>query len=409
MNLIKEILKIIDIITAVYLIYYIIAGVYALKTKKVIKEHNKKHKFAIIIPARNEERVIGNLLKSLKKQEYTKELYEIFVVTNNCTDRTKEISLENNAQIIECLEPVKSKGEALKVAFKKLNEYDYEAYIIFDADNIVHPKFINKMNNALGQGYELAQGFRDSKNISDTWISSCYSLHYLIHNIFLNKARMNLDKSSFINGTGFMITKDYLKRKEYNSQTLTEDIELTVKCAICDEQIAFIEDAITYDEQPTTFIESWKQRKRWSIGTVQCFKAYSKKLIKNFLRKNSFSNIDAFIFITSPFIQFLGVIAYISHLLIGLIQLTYINYVSKIITLVIWYFITIALSITAIRLSKKNIIPYLKGIATLPIFILSWIPINILAIFSQRKQNKWEKIEHTKDVTIDKMLEANYK
>lgn len=409
MELIKEILKVIDIITATYLIYYVITGLCAIKTKKTIRKATEQHKFAIIIPARNEEKVIGNLLKSLNKQEYPKEQYDVFVAINNCTDKTKEVSLRNNAQVIECQVPVKSKGEALRIAFNELAKDDYEAYIIFDADNIVHPKFIARMNKALDEGYELAQGFRDSKNISDTWVSSCYSIHYLIHNIFLNQARMNIDKSSFINGTGFMIAKRYISRKGYKASTLTEDIELTTKCAIDNERIAFVEDAITYDEQPTTFKASWKQRKRWSIGTIQCLKLYSKKLIRKAFKKDSFSSIDNLIFLFSPVLQFLGAISYIAHLLIGIIQVSNINYMGKISTVLVYYVTSLVLSIAAIKMKKKHVIPYIKGIIMLPIFVLSWIPINILACFSQGRQNKWEKIEHTRDVTIDKILEVNYK
>lgn len=409
MELFKEILKVIDIVTAAYLVYYVITGLCSIKTKKLIKKATNTHKFAIVIPARNEERVIGNLLKSLNKQEYPKERYEVFVAINNCTDKTKEVVLKNGAQVIECQVPVKSKGEALRIAFNELNKSDYEAYIIFDADNIVHPKFISKMNKALDTGYELAQGFRDSKNISDTWVSSCYSIHYLIHNIFLNQARMNIDKSSFINGTGFMISKKYINRKGYKAYTLTEDIELTVKCAIDNEEIAFVEDAITYDEQPTTFKASWKQRKRWSIGTIQCFKMYSIKLIKKAFKKNSFSSIDNLIFLFSPVLQFLGAISYVAHFLIGFAELSNMNYMGKISTILVYYAISLVLSVAAIKMKKKRIIPYLKGIIMLPVFVLSWIPINILACFNQGKQNKWEKIEHTRDVTIDKILEVNYK
>ena len=102
MELLKEILKIIDIITVAYLIYYIITGLCELKSKNKMKEETKKHKFAVIVPARNEEKVIGNLLKSLNNQEYPKDCYDIFVVVTTCTDRTKEIALENETQVIEC-------------------------------------------------------------------------------------------------------------------------------------------------------------------------------------------------------------------------------------------------------------------------------------------------------------------
>ena len=338
MELIKEILNIIDIFTAIFLVYFIITGLCVLIDKNKIKQGDKKHKFAVIVPARNEAKVIGNLLKSLNKQEYPKDLYDVYVVINNCKDNTKQIAQENNAKIIECLKPISSKGAALRVAFAKLNEANYDAYLIFDADNIAHPNFIKKMNDALCSGYDLAQGFRDSKNPSDTWISSSYSIHYLIHNIFLDKARMNLDKPCFINGTGFMISKKYLLRKGFKSHTMTEDIELTVRSALDNEKIAFVEDAITYDEQVMTFMDSWKQRKRWSIGTIQCFKYYFTKLFKRSIKNRSFACMDSIVFLSSPFTQFLGVVSYIAHFIVAWVYGMPINYGIKIAGLIIRIF-----------------------------------------------------------------------
>ncbi len=403
MGFIRGTLNFIDIIAVTYLIYFVINGIYIFKERRRLKNINSNHKLAVVVPARNEEKVIGNLLRSLKKQDYPKELYDIYVVANNCTDKTKDIVLQNEVNLLECETTVNTKGEALKIAFEKLKELDYEAYVIFDADNIVHPKFLERMSNTLSNGYELAQGFRDSKNISDTWISGCYSIYYLINNVFLNIARMNINKSCFINGTGFMISKKFIETKGYVANTMTEDIELTVRCAILNEKIAFVEDAITYDEQPTVFNESWKQRRRWSIGTIQCFKLYFKKLIGRY----NFESVDSMVFLFSPFIQCLGAISYLSHFIIGFAQEGYLNFIGKIFSLLIWYLVSIVLAISAVKLGKKQIRPYLKGILTLPVFIISWIPINVVAMF--KKKTKWEKIEHTKNVTIDKILEIDYK
>jgi len=184
LKIIVGILKVIDILMIIYGVYYVIIGIFVFLKEKKIKKTNAKNRFAIIIPARNEEKVIGNLLDSLKKQKYPKELYDIFVFPNNCNDKTKEIAIENNAEIIECTEKIKSKGEALKYSFKYLNDNFefYDAFIIFDADNVVHPQFIEKMNDALCSGYQIAQGYRDSKNPHDTWISNCYTLYYMIQN-----------------------------------------------------------------------------------------------------------------------------------------------------------------------------------------------------------------------------------
>ena len=403
LKLIVCILKVIDILMIIYGIYYVIIGIFVFLKEKKIKKTNAKNRFAIIIPARNEEKVIGNLLDSLKKQKYPKELYDVFVFPNNCNDKTKEIAIENNAKIIECSKKIKSKGEALKYSFKFLNDNFncYDAFIIFDADNVVHPQFIEKMNDALCSGYQLAQGYRDSKNPHDTWISNCYTLYYMIQNHFFNRARMNIGQSSFINGTGFMIAKERLYKKGYNPKSMTEDIELSVKCAINNEEIAFVREAITYDEQITTLKESFKQRMRWSIGTNQCLLNYAPNLIQGGI-KGKLSCIDTLIFLMAPTIQILSSIAFTLHIILAIIYGIRHDTFSS---LLCCYLTSVALSIFVLKANNKRIKDNLKGILTLPMFILTWIPVNIIALC--KRNYKWERIEHNKTINIDKVLEYN--
>lgn len=397
--MVKEIIKIIDIASLMYIAYYVITGIFAFTKRKQIKKHKEQNKFAVIIPARDEEKVIGNLLESLKEQNYPRQLYDIYVLPNNCTDNTKEISANNGANIIECYAKIESKGDALKYAFNYLKDEDYKAYIIFDADNVVHPDFIKEMNFALNNGYEIAQGYRDSKNPKDTWISSSYSLHYMIQNTFVNNARRNIRQSSFLNGTGVMISKRVINEKGYEVKTMTEDIELTVKSAIDNVKIEFVKNAITYDEQTTNFKDSWKQRKRWSIGTIQCLNIYWKDLLK----QKSFASIDTIIFLLAPILQVAGVIVLAIRTIASLLSNDVYTYmVNQVFSGVTMYVATIGICILAIKMNNQKVRKYIKGIIMLPIFILSWLPINVSAIINQN--TKWEKIEHTRNIKIDKML-----
>ncbi len=407
MKIIEEVLKIIDFFSIACMIYYVVIGLCSLRKSKNETDSKNFKKFACIIPARNEELVIENLLESLKKQNYPKEFYDIFVIPNNCTDNTEMISKQQKVKIINC-ENVRtnSKGDVLRHVFKVLKNEDYEAYIIFDADNVVHPNFIKKMNNILNKGYRLAQGYRDSKNPSDTWISSTSSLHYMVQNYFVNKARMNISQSSFINGTGFMISKELIEEKGYNSLTMTEDIELTVKCALDKEKIAFVEEAITYDEQPIKFSESWKQRKRWSVGTIQCLKMYSKSLKNDIIKNKNFGALDSLLFLFAPYMQLLTTAIFLLHILTNVVETLEINFISKIFFSIMWYILSILMSILLVKINKKDIKRYLKGIFTLPLFYFSWIPINIIACF--KKNLKWEKIEHTRTISFNNILSLSY-
>lgn len=407
MSLLKILVILINFISISYMLYYVAIAVFAFKKDKVKLKNDIKKKFAVVIPARNEEVVIGNLIQSLNNQNYSKDKYDIYVVPNNCDDKTEEVAKSYNAQIISCANIItKSKGDVLRYAFKYLEEKDYDAYLIFDADNIVHPNFISEMNDALVSGYRVAQGYRDSKNPSDTWISSSHSLHYIIQNYFMNRARNNINKSCFVNGTGFMISKEYLDENGYNSLTITEDIELNVNCGLNNERIAFVENAITYDEQPISFRVSWKQRKRWSVGTLQCLKSYWSKIVKDILKNRNFGSIESIMFLTAPLVQLIGTFNIILQVAVDFLTDRKIDYVSKAVLLMLYYISNIMLTIGIIKISQKQVKKYIKGIVLLPLFYLSWVPINVVALF-ERKSN-WERIEHTRTVSLDNILAYNY-
>ena len=131
---------------------------------------NKNHKFMAIIPAHNEEAVVADLIESLKKQDYPKELYDIYVIADNCTDKTAEVAKQAGAIVYQRFdETKKTKGFALNWFLKQKIEEDanYDAFCIFDADNIVDVNFLKNMNKKLCQGEDVVQGYRDIKNPTD--------------------------------------------------------------------------------------------------------------------------------------------------------------------------------------------------------------------------------------------------
>jgi len=385
--------------------YFLITGIFAFTKNNKIKKYKSKYKLAVVVAARNEENVISSLIQSLKKQKYPKNLYEVFVIPNNCTDNTEEISKREGAKIIKCQKKVNSKGEVLKYTFEYLNKYHkFDAYIVFDADNIVHPNFLNRMNDALVLGYEVAQGSRDSKNPKDNWICGSYSLFYWGQNIFFNKSRMNMNASASINGTGFMIKRNVIEEMGFNTVTMTEDIEFTAQCAINNKKIAFVDDAITYDEQPLTFKMSWKQRIRWTTGTYQCLKKYFRPLLNGVFKNKNISCLDMLLFFMAPIIQLLGCLVFLILVIYTILGIKLYDVFSYLfayneIFLVITYIIGVLLSIFIVKYSNKRIKDTISGILMFSIFLISWIPINIICLF--KKVKIWEEIKHTRNINIE--------
>lgn len=210
-------------IISIFWIYNIGISVFSLiKFKEKPLLIKKQHKFMAIIPAHNESKIIKNLLDSLHNQNYPKELLDIYVIADNCTDNTAQIAREAGAIVYERNDPdKKTKGYAMQWFLnKKIEENaDYDAFFVFDADNIVMPDFTTNMNKKLCQGEEIVQGYRDIKNPSDTWVSAGYALFYWTMHRFYHLARYNIGLSPLLNGTGFMVKFDVVKeiRLEYKN------------------------------------------------------------------------------------------------------------------------------------------------------------------------------------------------
>lgn len=377
-----------------------------LKDKPLIT--NKNHKFMAIIPAHNEETVIANLVESLKAQNYPKELLDIYVIAHNCTDRTKQIAEEAGAIVYERHDELgKTKGHALNWFLSKKieEEADYDAFCVFDADNIAHEDFIKNMNKKLCQGEEVVQGYRDIKNPTDSWISSGYAIFYWMMNRFYHLARYNLGLSTLINGTGFMVKFDVVKPNGWQTYTLTEDIEFSLQRIIAGRKLGWATDAIVYDEQPVGFKQSWSQRSRWTVGHIQCMERYTKELGNAVKDKKTLVTLDGLLYIIGSIPMFIITILLLvinaglymgeSMTKMALIQ----NYLMYIIPTFIFPIITGAI---IMLLDKRPIKPMIKGLICYPLFLGSWLLINFKCLF--KRETNWEKIEHVRDIKIKEVI-----
>lgn len=404
--MLNVILKIISIFFGIYSAYYIITGICAfLKPKKDDVEDVKEHIFSIIIAARNEEAVIGNLIDSLNKQNYDKKHYKINVIVNNSTDNTYKVAKAHGANAIKCEIPVKSKGEVLHYVFHKFKDGNHDAYIIFDADNVVHPDFLKHMNHSLNKGFKVAQGFRDSKNYQDNWISGSYTLFYYIQNFFFNLSRKKINSSASINGTGFMVEKKFIESIEFSPVTLTEDVELTTICALHNEKIDFANEAITYDEQPTSFKVSLIQRLRWSKGNLQCWIKYHHQLFKAFMKNHNLACVDMYMNNLAAFVQVLSVLTVVVAFVQKVVTTKIVFSLVGIIGFLVSYVGTFIVSLFVTIYNKKSVTGMISSLILFTLFMLTWLPINIVSLF--KKEVKWQHIGHEKNINIDDIIKSS--
>lgn len=360
-----------------------------------------------VISARNEEKVIANLIESLKLQAYPKNKLDIYVIADNCTDNTAQIAREAGAIVYERFdETKKTKGYALEWFFEKvLEEFPdkYDAFCVFDADNLVTPGFFNKMNEKLCEGEKIVQGYRDIKNAGDNWISANGAIYYWILNRLYHYSRYNLGLSSFIQGTGFMVSMDIIKEEGgWHTTALTEDIEFSFTQIAKGRKIAWANDAIVYDEQPTGFVQTWNQRLRWGVGHVQSMGKCLPLLLKN--KKVTPIVIDAVIYLMSFPVLLISLLSG----LLNFIQIATLNtreiYAelgNQLIMSLIFIVGSILQVLIVLILDKKNLKQVWHGILTYPIFLGITYIVNACAVFNTNMA--WKPIEHVKAVKINEM------
>ena len=382
-------------------------------------EAKSNHRYACIIAARNEGEVIGQLIDSINWQNYPKELVDVFVVADNCTDDTAEVARSKGAIAYERFDNInKGKGYALNFLFENMyKDYpdrDWEAFLFFDADNILDENFISEMNMLYDNGFKVATSYRNSKNFGDNWISSGYSLWFLKEAKFLNNPRMTFGTSAVVTGTGFMVASEIVKREGgWKYHTITEDTEFTYERLVEGERIGYAEDAIIYDEQPTSFSQSISQRSRWIKGSLIVIGKYLKEVTRCIAVKGSFACFDmlmnsfpVFFFSCSGIIVNVAIII-LEFLTTGNLYNLMINsgfmFLSGYGSLVL---LGALVAICERKRIKAKLSKIIKGVLTFPFFMMTYLIAMLKALFSDVT---WEPIYHTRAKSPDIMKNVDKK
>lgn len=401
--------------------YYLLISFFGIYKKKKNTGIKPKKSFALIVAAHNEEAVIQDMVVSLKRLNYPNELYDIFVIADNCTDRTAKKARQKGAIVYERFIPEKrGKGYALdwmfSILFKAKKKYD--AVAIFDADNLVQKDFLLEMNNKLCSGYKVVQGYLDSKNPKDTWITGSYSIAFWTSNRMFQNSRNNIGVSNQLGGTGFCIETEILKELGWGATCLTEDLEFTCKLVLNGYKVGWAHDAIIYDEKPLTMKQSWRQRRRWMQGFADVSGRYFFKLLWKSIKEFNFTALDCALYSIQPIV--IIVLGFSMLITGGHYVYNAFNSISNINNAVLvtpnWNMIKvlgILLSIFQflytpfiLFLEKKLDLKIFWYYILYPIYSITWLPISIEGILNKNKK-EWNHTVHTRSISVSDIEKAN--
>lgn len=427
-TIVSTIFGILSGLFGIFFIHFAFFSIIGIFKRKKFPKAKEQHKYGIVISAHNEEAVIGNLIKSIQKQNYPQEQLKIFIVAHNCNDKTAEIARELGANVYEYNNPdERTKGYALRHLYKCIEDdygtQNFDGFIMFDADNILDINYIDKMNDAFeAEGCKnVITSFRNSKNFGSNIMSGLYGIYFMVGCVFESRGRTVCGCSTRVQGTGFIIPAEIVKNG-WSYVTLTEDWEFSADQVLRGKKIVYCDEAVFYDEQPTTMRVMARQRLRWQKGHLLVFLTRWKALFKSVFTRTpkdespcKFSKYDILVNIM-PYCSINIFIWLLNFIFIAFTPLFGIN------TATFWqqWAITtgISLATTYVTLLWQPILLFIlehkriKGVSFFnkilitilwPIFLLFAFPLEIIALFC--KNLGWSKIPHTDTTNFESLNE----
>ncbi|OGS55295.1 MAG: hypothetical protein A3J79_05595 [Elusimicrobia bacterium RIFOXYB2_FULL_62_6] len=367
-------------------------------------------RFAVLLPAYNEEKVIKYSIESLLRMSYPADKFDIFVVADHCTDGTAAAARALGVKVLEHTGPDRKpgKGRALKWAVSLvLAEGGYDALAYFDADSLAHPDFLSVMNDHLAAGETALQGRQLAKN-TDTWLPRILASGHIVSNRFFQKPKYALGLSATLHGKGMCFSRAVAEKYPWDETCLTEDIEMQMRLIRCGVRIAWAEDAVVFDEEPVTIGQYVKRTVRWTSGSLDTARRHLAGLWRRALAHRDAKAFEGGVYC-----------AQVYRLAVVTVTAGLMYYTKDSFNLFIWLFQQVHYARLTVKIMSASVLVFPAAALLLekappsifmayffqPVLGLFRIPVFVAGVFRSRRE--WGRTEHTSQVAIaDLVAEA---
>ena len=297
-RIIRTFLTILQAVLATLVGYLMLLTVAAFRAKQqtpAARASKPHHRFLILIPAHNEEKLLPVLLKNLTMLNYPRNCYQVHVVADNCEDKTAVIAQQHGATVHERFhDTLRGKGYALQWLLQRIwqQNIQHDAIVILDADSIVSDNFLQVMDARMASGERAIQAYYAVRNPGDSGTAGLRYAALAVLHYLRPQGRMVLGGSAGLKGNGMVFAADLLQSHEW-SASLTEDIEYHMRLILDGERVTFAPDAVVWAEMPDTYADSDTQNQRWEQGRMEMIRSFVPTLLQKAWQKRSFLLFDA--------------------------------------------------------------------------------------------------------------------
>jgi cellulose synthase/poly-beta-1,6-N-acetylglucosamine synthase-like glycosyltransferase len=379
-------------------------SLFGLRRRKEHKVTTPEKSFALLVPAHNEDQVIGQTVASALAVDYPRELFEIFVVADNCADATAANARAAGATVLERENAdLRGKNEAVRFGMDHVlaDPRGFDAVVVIDADNVVSQNILTEFNSRLVKGEKVIQAYLDTKNPDDTWITWMYAISYWITARFMQLAPAQAGLPCQLGGTGYCIEAGTLRRYGWDVTALTDDLEYTMKLVLNGINPTWAHDAVIYDEKPLTMKSSMRQRLRWMQGHWDVASRYARPLFKRAWREKSPSAFHAGLYCLAPTrivlwgvtVAFVWVPFFVPQAIgLAIHPWSVLGFGVGVIAFFFFYpLFLLALERVPLKYYVRYVLMFVFG--------PTWVAAAALG-FLRRKRKDWDKTEHTRALSL---------
>ena len=259
----------------------------------------RRPRFALLIPAHDEEAVIGGLLASVAALDYPAALRDVYVIADNCADETANIAQEAGVAGVQVRERrderQRGKGYALRWLLEDLERGGrrYEGYVVVDADSQLSPNFLSAMAAGLARGADAQQGQYRVQNATTAWTAGLRAVAFALINHLRPLGRSALGWSVGLKGNGMCFSRRLIERFGWASYSLAEDAEYHLALVSAGIRVVYTPEAVVTSAMPTTLRQARSQQQRWERGRLALARTHALALMRGAWRHRDLARLDA--------------------------------------------------------------------------------------------------------------------